>query len=176
MYSEYHKAICEEMIRFSKVPYIIFLGQQVNSENFYNTLNEVPLNLRLELPVMEECQLGLCTGLALEGFLPICIYQRMDFLPRATDQLINHLNLLPEMSRGLFKPKIIIRVTVGTKEPLDVGPQHSQDLTDMYKSILKFPVIKVTTPEEVHEAYGTAGIIDSPIMIVELQNLYNEKC
>lgn len=173
-YSLYHKAICEEMLRFAKVPNIIFVGQQVASENFYNTLNNIPLNKRIELPVMEEAQLGLSIGLALEGFLPISIYQRMDFLPRCADQLINHLNLLPEISRGLFKPKIIIRVTIGTKIPFDVGPQHSQDLIEMFKPILKFPVIKVTTPEEVHEAYGTAGIIESPIMIIELQSLYSE--
>ena len=38
MYTEYHTAIKEEMEKFAKDSRIIFLGQQVASENFYNTL------------------------------------------------------------------------------------------------------------------------------------------
>lgn len=174
IYSQYHKAICEEMQRFAQDRRVIFLGQQVLSEDFYGTLKDTPPSKRIEMPVAEEMQLGLSIGLALEGFLPISIYQRMDFLPRACDQIINHLNLIPQMSRGLFKPKIIIRTTIGSKYPLDVGSQHSQDLTGMFKSVLKFPVLKVTTPLEVHRAYNLARKIDSPIMIVEAQDLYNK--
>lgn len=175
MNSQYHKAICEEMQRFAQEPRVIFLGQQVLSEDFYGTLKGVPPSKRIEMPVAEEMQMGLSIGLALEGFLPISIYQRMDFLPRACDQIINHLDLIPGMSRGLFRPKIIIRTTIGTKYPLDVGPQHSQDLTEMFKVVLKFPVLKVTNPKEVHKAYAFARKIDSPIMIIEIQDLYNKK-
>ncbi len=174
MRSEYHKAICAEIKKLARNPRVIFLGQQVASEDFYGTLSGIHLDRRVEMPVAEEMQMGISIGLALEGFLPVCIFQRMDFLPRASDQLINHLNLIPEMSRGRFKPKVIIRTTIGSKFPLDVGPQHSQDLTDMYKAILKFPVIKVATPEEVRKAYALARSGRTPIMIIEVQDLYNE--
>jgi pyruvate/2-oxoglutarate/acetoin dehydrogenase E1 component len=174
MNTEYHKAICEEMNILARDNKVIFLGQQVASENFYGTLEDIPLSKRIEMPVAEEMQTGLSIGLALEGFLPVSIYQRMDFLPRACDQLVNHLNLIPEMSRGLFKPKVIIRTTIGSKFPLDVGPQHRQDLTEMFKAVLKFPVLKVTTPQEVHHAYGLARSCDTPIMIIEVQDLYKD--
>ena len=170
--SPYHLAISEEMQRFAKVANVIFLGQQVASEDFYGTLKGIPLDKRWEMPVAEDMQLGLSIGLALEGYLPISIFQRMDFLPRAMDQLVNHLNLIPTMSRGLYKPKVIIRTTIGSKSPIDVGPQHSQDLTEMLKAVLKFPVVKVNTPEEVHDAYGMAGAGETSFLIVEVQDLY----
>ena len=174
MNSEYYKTICNEMKRLSQNSKVIFLGQQVASEDFYGTLKGIPLSKRIEMPVAEEMQMGLSIGFALEGFMPVSIYQRMDFLPRACDQMINHLNLIEEMSRGLFKPKVIIRTTMGSKKPLDVGPQHSQDLIELFKVALKFPVLKVTTPKEVHNAYNYAMKSVSSVMIVELQDLYKE--
>jgi pyruvate/2-oxoglutarate/acetoin dehydrogenase E1 component len=172
MSTEYYKAICEQMQRLAQDDRVIFLGQQVASEDFYGTLKDIPLSKRIEMPVAEEMQLGLSIGLALEGFLPVSVYQRMDFLPRACDQFVNHLNLIPQMSGGLFRPKVIIRTTIGSKFPLDVGPQHSQDLTEMFKAVLKFPVLKVTTPEEVHYAYDLAIESDTSVMIIEVQDLY----
>ncbi len=176
MYSNYHKAICEEMITFSKMKNIIFLGQQTKSEDFYNTVKEVPLNLRYEMPVAEELQLGLSIGLALEGFLPISIYQRMDFLPRACDQLVNHLDLIKELSRGKFNPKVIIRTTVGTNDPFDVGLQHNKDLSEGFKALLKnIPIYQVKTVGDVRVVYNLARIQDSSIIIVEYQELYQCK-
>ncbi len=172
MYSNYHKAICEEMITFSKMEKVIFLGQQTKSEDFYNTLKEIPLNLRYEMPVAEELQMGVSIGLAMEGYLPISIYQRIDFLPRAMDQLVNHLNIIKKMSRGMYNPKVIIRTTIGTNKPFDVGLQHNKDLTELFKVALDFPVFKVTTPEEVRVAYNVARIQDTSVLIIEDQELY----
>lgn len=160
------------MQRLAKNKKVIFLGQQVASEDFYGTLKGIPLDRRIEMPVAEEMQVGLSIGLSLEGFIPVSIYQRMDFLPRACDQLVNHLNLIDDMSRGLFRPKVIIRTTIGSKAPLDVGPQHCQDLTKMFQAVLKFPVLKVTTPDEVNHAYSLAYTSDTSLMVIEVQDLY----
>jgi pyruvate dehydrogenase E1 component beta subunit len=162
------------MEEFAKNEKVIFLGQQVASENFYDTLTNVPFNRRREMPVAEDLQMGLSIGLALEGYLPISIYQRMDFLPRAMDQIVNHLNLIKNLSLGLYKPKVIIRTTIGTKKPLDVGLQHSGDLTELMKVACKFPVMQVNTVEEVNYAYEYAMKTDKSVMIIEKQELYNE--
>ena len=172
MYSEYHAEIVKQMEEFAKDPRVIFLGQQTASENFYNTLNNISLEKRVEQPVAEELQLGMSIGLAIEGYLPISIYQRIDFLPRAMDQLVNHLNLIPTMSRGIFTPKIIIRTTIGNKKPIDAGPQHTQDLTELFKIALNFPVIRLDTVKDVKEAYNRAREGNSPILIIERQELY----
>lgn len=173
MRTDYWTAIKEETEILAKDPSTIFLGQQCLSENFYGFLENVPVEKRREMPVMEDCQLGLSIGLALEGYLPVSIIQRMDFLPRMMDQLINHLNLLPGLSRGRFNPKVIIITTIGTVSPLDVGLQHRKDLTEMLKACLGFPVIKVITPQGVHNAYKLARKGTGPIMILEEQKLFN---
>ena len=172
MKSLYHRAICSAMEKIAQRDNTIFLGQQVACQDFYGTLKNVSEDKRIEMPVAEELQTGIAIGLALEGYLPISIYQRMDFLPRACDQLINHLSKIDRLSGGLFKPKVIIRTTVGTTKPLNVGLQHSQDLTDWLKQTVNFPVIKVTTPQEVEEAYNFALSNETSVAIIELQELY----
>jgi len=173
MHSEYYKAIKEEMEEFAKDDDVMFIGQQCKSEDFYGTLKDVAREKRTEMPVAEELQLGASIGLALEGFKPISIYQRMDFLPRACDQLVNHLDLINEMSRGIFNPKVIIRVTVGTNHPFDVGLQHNKDLTEGFRALLKnIPIYSVKTVEEVKEAYHVARTGDKSVIIVEHQELY----
>lgn len=171
--NQYKKAITQEMTKLGKLKNSLFLGQQVGVTDFYGTLKNVPLSKRMEMPVAEEMQLGMSMGFALDGFLPISIYQRIDFLPRACDQLINHLDIIKELSKGRFNPKVIIRTTVGSKKPLDTGLQHSKDLVEGFIKILSnILVIGVKTPKEVSEAYTHAKYDKGSTMIVEYQDLY----
>ena len=98
----------------------------------------------------------------------------MDFLPRAMDQIVNHLDKIETMSHGEFSPKVIIRTSVGSTNPLDVGLQHSQDLTEIFKVAVNFPVYKPMTADEIDEVYDKAINLDGPCMIVEMQDLYKE--
>ena len=168
----YKKAIIEEMSKLGRLKNSIFLGQQVGVTDFYGTLANVPISKRIELPVAEEMQLGMSIGMALEGYLPVSIFQRMDFLPRACDQIVNHLDKIERLSHGVYNPKVIIRTTVGSRRALDCGLQHCQDLTEGFRKMVKFPVIKVITPREVKKAYKIARQIDTSIMIVEMAELY----
>jgi pyruvate/2-oxoglutarate/acetoin dehydrogenase E1 component len=173
-YTKYHKEICNQMNLFAEDNKVIFLGQQVASEDFYNTLTDVPMHSRREMGVCEDLQLGVSIGMALEGYLPISIYQRIDFIPRAMDQLINHLNIINCLSRGKFNPKVIIRTTIGTDKPLDCGLQHRKDLTKLMKVAVDFPVYLVTTPQEVKKAYDYARKSNESVMIIERQDKYYE--
>lgn len=170
--TNYKQAICEQMRKFAEDPKVIFLGQQVASETFYDTLAGIPMERRIEMPVAEDFQMGLSIGLSLQGFLPISIYQRMDFLPRAMDQIVNHLNLLEEASRGIYKPRVIIRTTIGTKVPFDVGIQHSQDLSELMKVACKFKVFKCENETDINNAYDFARLTEKSVMIIEKQELY----
>jgi hypothetical protein len=66
----------------------LFVGQSVlyDSNAMYRTLQTelgadiVPRERRIELPVLEDFQMGLCTGLSLDGYLPMCIFPRIDFM------------------------------------------------------------------------------------------------
>jgi pyruvate/2-oxoglutarate/acetoin dehydrogenase E1 component len=171
----YYKQICKEMEKLGKLKNTIFLGQQVYPQDFYGLLKKVPKQKRLELPVVEELQMGLSQGLALENYLPVSIYQRIDFLPRASDQIVNHLNLIKDLSRGRFNPKIIIITTIGSKKPLDTGLQHSKDLTKLFIEMCDFPVLNVKTVKEVKDAFKMAREKNNSIMIILWQDLWKEE-
>jgi pyruvate/2-oxoglutarate/acetoin dehydrogenase E1 component len=79
-----------------------FLGQAVKAEGtaMYNTLKDIDPDKRLELPVAESMQLGMTTGLALNGFIPVSIYPRWNFLLCAISDIVNHLDKYSLISDG----------------------------------------------------------------------------
>jgi len=173
--TNYYKTIKKWFFKLSVLPSTIFLGQQVYYQDFYGLLEKVSKNKRIEMPVAEEMQLGISIGLALEGFLPVSIYQRMDFLPRAADQLINHLDLIKDLSNNLYNPKVIIITTVGSKYPLDTGLQHSKDLTEWLKVGLKnVKVFNPKTAKEVNEAFKKVLDYESSSILIFYQDLWKE--
>jgi len=136
--AEVDELLNQAMLMLAAQPKSIFLGQNVEYTGnvMYKSLEGIPSEQRLELPVCEDLQMGMSTGLALQGFLPISIYPRFDFLLLAANQLVNHLDKLSECSQGQWKPKVIIRTKVGSKTPLNAGPQHTQDHTDAFDMML----------------------------------------
>ena len=58
----------------------------------------------------EELQMGITTGLALNGSIPVSIFPRWNFLMLAMNQLINHLDKINIMSNnGYIKNKHTVR-------------------------------------------------------------------
>lgn len=173
MYSAYHTAITEEMSKFGLNEKVIFFGQQIQEpDNFYNTLVGIDKKKIREMPIAEEMQMGLSIGMSLEGYLPISIYQRMDFLPRLMDQIINHLNLISDLSNDRFNPKIIIRTTIGTTKPMDCGLQHCKDLTSLMLEACDFPVAVLDTADAVHYWYEFARNSEKSVLLIEKQENY----
>jgi pyruvate/2-oxoglutarate/acetoin dehydrogenase E1 component len=174
-YSEYHKEIVKQMGLLASKNNAIFLGQQITDGDFYGTLANVPINKRIEFPIAEEMQAGVSIGLALEGFLPICIYQRCDFMYRAFDQIYNHLAMFKELTDGRYDPKVIIRTTIGSDNPLDPGIQHTQNIVPVLRASLSIPIIHCNTIEELRNAYFFALTGKKSVIIVERQGLYYDK-
>lgn len=151
----------------------LFIGQNVvySGNVMYSHLEGVPMEQRIELPVAEELQLGMTTGLAIQGFLPISIYPRFDFLMRAMDQLVNHIDKIETMSCGQFKPKVIIRTRVGSKTPLDAGPQHTQDHSEALRLMLTNVVVeKIVEPGDILPVYEAALKRTKSTLVVEALN------
>lgn len=137
----------------------VFVGQacRVSGHAISSTLEKVPLDKRIELPVFEEMQLGLSTGMALEGYVPITMYPRFDFFILACNQLINHLDKIREMSQNDMCPRVIIRVSVGSKHPIDAGPQHTQNHVDAMRLMLTdVNVVELNEPEDIFPAFQEA--------------------
>ena len=155
----YRTELIRSMKYLSKNRKVIFLGQSVNYSGnaIFNTLNDIDSKKKIELPVFEDTQMGLSTGLALNGFIPVTCYPRFDFLILSLNQLVNHLDKIKEMSLGKLKAKVIIRTSIGARKPLDGGPQHTQDHTLALKKMLKnVEVIKLNKTEQIFKAYKKA--------------------
>ncbi|MEK6894844.1 MAG: hypothetical protein AABX10_05275 [Nanoarchaeota archaeon] len=174
----YVEALKQAMDLLAKDERTLFLGQTVvfgGSRYTTSTLKDVPLEKRVELPIIEDLQMGISTGLALRGYIPVSIYPRFDFLPLATDQLVNHLDKVEMMSRGQFKPKVIIRTIVGGTQPIDPGPQHSQDHYTAFRSLLtNIDIIRLEMAEQIVPAYKSALDSSRPTLLIELGNLHHQ--
>tara|TARA_Y100000310_G_scaffold328372_1_gene396409 strand:- start:1486 stop:2040 length:555 start_codon:yes stop_codon:yes gene_type:complete len=144
----YSDELTKAMTWLGEQPETVFLGQQTvfPGNGLYRTLEDVPLDKRIEMPVAEDMQMGIAIGMARAGKVPITIYPRMDFLLLAMNQLVNHLDKYPA--------GVIIRVCVGSKTPLDPGPQHSGDYSEGLESMLdEVRVIRLLHPLNIMPAY-----------------------
>jgi len=158
----------------------IFIGQavEVPGTAMSNTLKDINLNKRIELPVAEEMQMGITTGLALNGNIPISIFPRWNFLLLAMNQLINHLDKINIMSNDGFSVKTIIRTSVGSQRPLHPQHQHVGDFTEEVKKMCTtIDVIKLNEPEEIFYSYEKAlnRKDGRSTILVEYGDYYNEK-
>lgn len=161
------RAVNDAMLMLAADPRTVFVGQSVRYDGaaIYHSLDGVPMEKRLEFPVVENLQLGYCTGLSLAGKLPICIYPRMDFMLLAMDALVNHLDKLPMFG---WHPKVIIRCRVGQKKPLHAGPQHTQNHTHAFRQMLTtIEVLEVCKAAHVTEVYKLALHNKHSTLIVE---------
>jgi len=153
----------QAMLRLAKQHNAIFLGQNVAYDGnvVFKHLEGIDMNRRIEMPVCEELQTGMAIGLSLQGYLPISVYPRMDFLLRAADQIVIHLDKLSLTSNGQWNPKVILRTRVGATKPLDAGPQHTQDHTTAFQAMCQtIEVERIQFPEDIARVYQEA--IDRP--------------
>ena len=171
----YKEEITKAMTKLAQQPDTIFIGQSIAYPGhvLFHTLEGVPMEKRLEFPVAEDFQLGFSIGLALMGYLPISVYPRMDFLVLALNQIVNHLDKIPEMSAGQYTPKVIIRTLVGSKTPMNPGPQHCQDYTEALRKMISIPVYRIKAPEAVSFIYNKALEQKQSCIIVEIADLYD---
>jgi len=156
----------------------IFLGQSVkySGNAIFNTLSTLHDSMKIETPVFEEVQMGMSTGMAMDGLVPISCFPRFDFLMRCMDSLVNHLDKMQVMTENTFKPKVIMRTSIGSTNPLNGGVQHTQDYTKVFKDILtEVDVILLNEPEEIFPTFQNAYENDGSSLIIEWGDYYNEK-
>ena len=122
--------------------------------------------------------MGMSIGLALNGYVPITCYPRFDFLILAMNQLVNHLDKIRKMSRNEMKPKVIIRTSIGSKIPLDGGPQHTQNYTKVFKKILtEVKVVYLENPKDIFSNFKKAYNDKKSFSYLFIENgdFYNKK-
>ncbi len=157
---------------------VMFIGQAVEFKGtaVTNQLINISAEKKLELPVAEDFQAGFAIGMALDGYLPISIYPRWNFALLAANQIVNHLDKWGPMSDWESRPKVIIKVVVGSVKPLDPGHQHKQNCTDAFRLLCEnIDVIELLSAKEILPAYQHAFYSEKSSILVEHGDLYNSE-
>jgi len=133
--SPYKDSLINAMTYLGNKDNIVFIGQQIvyAGNPMSTTLINVPKDKMIEVPVMEETQMGMSLGISMTGKTVITFYPRWDFLISATNQLVNHVDKY-ELMTGK-KANILIRLGKGADTPLDPGHQHKGNYINEFKSL-----------------------------------------
>lgn len=172
--ASYSSELRRAMTMLARDERTLFVGQGVlyDGQRMHASFADVPKDRRIEFPVAEDTQLGFCTGLAMSGYVPVSVFPRIDFLVLAMNQLVNHLDKIPQMSA--WRPKVIIRTAIGARKPFSAGPQHTQDHTVALRSMLKkIPLLYVDRAEDALRIYESALHCSGSVVVVEYMEKYD---
>jgi acetoin:2,6-dichlorophenolindophenol oxidoreductase subunit beta len=149
----FHEAIklaTESSIRNNKKVLLMGLGVDDPKGVFGTTLgiHKKYKNQVFDLPTAENAFTGFALGLAISGFKPIIVHQRVEFSLLSIEQIFNQISKWHFMSGGKISVPLVIRLIVG--KGWGQGPQHSQSLETIYAHI---PGLKVLAPTNPDNAY-----------------------
>ncbi len=153
----------------------VFIGEGlINAGRIYGTMDCVPIKKCIEMPIAENLIVGAAMGLAIQGYKPIVVFQRMDFMLVAADAIINHLCKIPEMSGDRVKLPVIIRAIIGNQsKEFDVGLQHKADYTHIFEPHMF--TIPLVVPDHIPMLYKDAYKMTEPVLLIERYNKYEDK-
>jgi pyruvate/2-oxoglutarate/acetoin dehydrogenase E1 component len=157
----------------------VFIGQSVEVAGtaMRNTLLDVGAEKLIELPVEEDFQMGIAIGLALSGLVPVSIFPRWNFLLLATNQIVNHLDKLKELTQIDTPGKVIIRTGIGSENPLHPGPQHTGDFTEAFRLMCPhLNVVRLDSKEMIFDEYKKAYERKDGVssILIEWSDKYND--
>jgi pyruvate dehydrogenase E1 component beta subunit len=127
----------------------------------------------LETPTSENAMTGVGVGLAISGFRPLMVHQRMDFFILAMDQLVNSAAKWHFMFGSQSSVPITIRLITG--RGWGQGPTHSQNLHSWFAHI---PGLKVVMPSFASEVASLlqASIDDpNPVIFIEDRWIHDQQ-
>jgi hypothetical protein len=95
----------------------------------------------------------------------------------AVNQLVNHLDKIPQISKGGFNPKVIVKVMVGASDKsggLDPGIQHRGNFLHAFKLMVDNIAIEdMDSTKKVFPAHQRALERKGSTILVEYGDLYN---
>ena len=175
---KYFDEIKRTMEWLAEDPRTVFLGQAVgNAGTFvFATVENVPMEKRLEFPVCESFQMQTTLGMSLTGYVPISIFPRQNFLMLTASDMTNMIDKMPALSDGAMIPHIIIRTCAGTTKPIHPGVQHVGNFASAFREMFTtINVIELHEPEEIFPAYQKAMSKPGVTLMIEFGDSYGEK-
>lgn len=125
----------------------------------------------MDTPLAENGVTGVAAGAAMMGLRPVLVHLRVDFLPMAMDQMVNHAAKWRYMFGGRQRVPLVVRAIIG--RGWGSGAQHSQSV---HGAFMQFPGLKVVLPATPADAKGLllAAIADpDPVLVIEHRWLYD---
>lgn len=152
----YKEEIIAANTRLAADPATVFVGYGIKFGRAGGTIKTENADQLLETTLAEHLMVGMAIGLSLAGRKPVVYVERADFLWKAADQIVNHLDVMATLSRGQFRPAVILRVAVGKKtKPLFTGITHTRDCSAAFKAALNMEVINLRS--DVAQGYALAA-------------------
>lgn len=124
-----------------------------------------------DTPLSENGITGAAIGLAISGFRPIMVHQRVDFSLLSLDQIINNAAKWRYMFDEKSHAPIIIRMIVG--RGWGQGPQHAQSLQALYAMFHGLVVVMPSTPRDAKGMLLAALEQYDPVIFIEHRWLHN---
>lgn len=154
-------------------PKALILGEGVADPNgIFGTTFEAAQQFPdrvMETPLSENMMTGACLGLALEGWKPIYVHARCDFLMLAMEHMVN----TSAKWRAIHKDRtftMVVRALVG--RGWGQGPNHSQAFHSMFAHVPGLRVLYPVQPANISHWINVAFTCGSPTLILEPRRLY----
>jgi pyruvate dehydrogenase E1 component beta subunit len=126
-----------------------------------------------DTPISELGLAAVGTGAAMVGVRPVVEIMYMDFLPLASDQLVNHAAKMRFMSGGRYAVPLTVLTMVAAKT--QSGPQHSQSYETWFAQIPGLRVVWPSNPADAKGLLKTAIRSDDPVVVMESLALWRTK-
>jgi pyruvate/2-oxoglutarate/acetoin dehydrogenase E1 component len=119
----------------------------------------------IDTPVSELATTGAAVGAALNGYHPIVVHPRMDFMILAADQIVNQAAKWRHMLGGKVSPTVTIRGIVNRGG--EQGAQHSQALHSWYAHVPGLRVVMPATAADARDMLIAAAQSPDPVMYID---------
>jgi pyruvate/2-oxoglutarate/acetoin dehydrogenase E1 component len=123
----------------------------------------------METPLSENMLTGACLGLALEGWKPILVHARCEFIMVSMEHLVNTIAKWSSVHQGR-QFSLVIRALVG--RGWGQGPNHSQAFHAMFAHVPGLRVLYPVDPRKINHWVSDAISSGGATIILEPRRLY----
>ena len=157
-------------------PRVFLMGEGIDDPGgvFGSTLGLAQKDGRgrvMDTPLAENGMTGVAVGAAMTGMRPVLIHMRVDFLPMAMDQMINHLAKWRYMTGGRCSVPLTVRAIIG--RGWGSATQHSQSLQSLFAHIPGLTVVMPATPHDAKGMLLESVASGEPTLMIEHRWLYD---